>query len=144
MTVVKFPYTACRRVHSRHPRISKNGTPEERAAAKAAATSTELITRSRASEPSEARMIEGIERRRRDRPRKSIIPKQNSEDAGPRGPTIVEFIQQLRAYIVQELASGKEIDQIFGDLEESYRRLEKALRKKPLKVTGRSAADAAT
>jgi hypothetical protein len=32
MNVVKFPYTACRRVHSRKPRISKNGTPEERAA----------------------------------------------------------------------------------------------------------------
>src|SRR5260370_40528404 len=30
--VVKFPYNACRRVHSRKPRISKNGTPEERAA----------------------------------------------------------------------------------------------------------------
>jgi len=34
--VVKFPYTACRRVHSRRPRISKNGTPEERAAKAAA------------------------------------------------------------------------------------------------------------
>jgi hypothetical protein len=45
------------------------------------------------------------------------------------GPTLVEFIQQLRAYIVQEFARGKEIDQIFGELEESYRRLEKALRK---------------
>jgi hypothetical protein len=36
MTVVKFPYDACRRVHSRKPRRSKNGTPEERAAAAAA------------------------------------------------------------------------------------------------------------
>jgi hypothetical protein len=35
--VVKFPYTASRRVHSQKPRRSKNGTPEERAA-KAAAT----------------------------------------------------------------------------------------------------------
>jgi len=32
INVVKFPYNACRRVHSRKPRISKNGTPEERAA----------------------------------------------------------------------------------------------------------------
>jgi hypothetical protein len=42
MTVVKFPYNACRRLHSRRPRRSKNGTPEERAAkaAKAAAKST--------------------------------------------------------------------------------------------------------
>src|SRR5713226_6902907 len=39
INVVKFPYNACRRVHSRKPRISKNGTPEERAA-KAAAPST--------------------------------------------------------------------------------------------------------
>jgi hypothetical protein len=30
--VVKFPYDACRRVHSKKPRRSKNGTPEERAA----------------------------------------------------------------------------------------------------------------
>ena len=44
------------------------------------------------------------------------------------GPAVVEFIQQPRAYVVQEFARGKEIDQIFGDLEESYRRV-KALRK---------------
>ena len=51
--------------------------------------------------------------------------------AGPAaklGRTIVEFIQQPRAYVVQEFAREKEIDQIFGDLEESYRRV-KALRK---------------
>jgi hypothetical protein len=30
--IVKFPYDACRRIHSRKPRRSKNGTPEERAA----------------------------------------------------------------------------------------------------------------
>jgi hypothetical protein len=35
--IVKFPYSASRRVHSQKPRRSKNGTPEERAA-KAAAT----------------------------------------------------------------------------------------------------------
>jgi hypothetical protein len=34
--VVKFPYEASRRVYSRKPRISKNGTPEERAAKAAA------------------------------------------------------------------------------------------------------------
>jgi hypothetical protein len=37
--VVKFPYSASRRVHSQKPRRSKNGTPEERAA-KAAASET--------------------------------------------------------------------------------------------------------
>jgi hypothetical protein len=41
MTVVKFPYIDGRRVHSRKPRISKNGTPEERAA-KAAAEGIEV------------------------------------------------------------------------------------------------------
>jgi hypothetical protein len=30
--IFKFPYDACRRVHSKKPRRSKNGTPEERAA----------------------------------------------------------------------------------------------------------------
>lgn len=34
--VVKFPYRASRRVHSKKPRQSKNGTPEERAAKAAA------------------------------------------------------------------------------------------------------------
>jgi hypothetical protein len=37
--IFKFPYDACRRVHSQKPRRSKNGTPEERAA-KAAALET--------------------------------------------------------------------------------------------------------
>ncbi len=37
--VVKFPYNASRRVHSRKPRISKNGTPEERVAKAATARS---------------------------------------------------------------------------------------------------------
>ena len=35
-SVVKFPYSASRRVHSRKPRKSINGTPEERAAKLAA------------------------------------------------------------------------------------------------------------
>jgi hypothetical protein len=39
MTVVKFPASASRRIAARRPRRSKNGTPEERAA-KAAAAST--------------------------------------------------------------------------------------------------------
>jgi hypothetical protein len=34
--LVKFPYSASRRVAARRPRRSKNGTPEERAAARAA------------------------------------------------------------------------------------------------------------
>jgi hypothetical protein len=38
------------------------------------------------------------------------------------GPTLVEFLQKLRAYLVQEFARGKEVDQILDDLEGSYRR----------------------
>jgi hypothetical protein len=38
--IVKFPYGACRRVHSKKPRRSKNGTPEERAAKVAALQAT--------------------------------------------------------------------------------------------------------
>ena len=38
--VVKFPYSASRRIAARRPRRSKNGTPEERAAKAVAAAST--------------------------------------------------------------------------------------------------------
>ncbi|MEH2569644.1 hypothetical protein [Bradyrhizobium sp. AZCC 2289] len=47
--VVKFPYSASRRVHSKKPRRSKNGTPEERstkeAKAAAAAQPSATVTR---------------------------------------------------------------------------------------------------
>jgi hypothetical protein len=42
------------------------------------------------------------------------------------GPTLVEFLQKLRAYFVQEFERGKEVDQIFDDLEGSYRRADEA------------------
>ena len=38
--LVKFSYSASRRICARRPRRSKNGTPEERAAAQAAETAT--------------------------------------------------------------------------------------------------------
>ena len=38
--IVKFPYSASRRVYSKQPRRSKNGSPEERAAKAAAALPT--------------------------------------------------------------------------------------------------------
>ena len=104
--VVKFPYTACRRVHSRKPRVSKNGTPEERAA-KAAIDAAELTSATIADISSRSggnqRLAKAVET----------------------GPTLVEFLQKLRAYLAQEFARGKEIDQIFDDLEESYGRLER-------------------
>jgi hypothetical protein len=100
MSVIKFPYKACRRVHSRKTRNSKNGAPEERAAKAAAAqSSSATITR-----------ISGQTR------------------AADEGSTLVEFIQSLRAYVVREFARGKDVDRIFGELEDSYRQLEKVLR----------------
>jgi hypothetical protein len=50
--IVKFPYDACRRVHSKKPRRSKNGTPEERAAKRAAleATPADVVLMSDARE----------------------------------------------------------------------------------------------
>jgi hypothetical protein len=41
-----------------------------------------------------------------------------------RSPTFVEFVQNLRRYLVQEFARGRDLDQIFDDLEESYGRVE--------------------
>jgi len=107
MNVVKFPYSASRRVFSQKPRRSKNGTPEERAAKAAAATPTAVATVTKISSRS------GDNRR----------PAKAAKD----GTSIVEFLQSLRALFIQEFARGKDIDQIFGELEESYSRLEVAL-----------------
>jgi hypothetical protein len=54
MTVVKFPYSASRRVYARRPRIPKNGTPEERAAK--AGTPRRSCTRSTSREEIRARV----------------------------------------------------------------------------------------
>ncbi len=85
----------------------ENGTPEERAA-KAAAAAEELASAT----------VAEISSRSRD----------NQRLAAAAGPALVEFLQHLRAYFVQEFARAKEINQIFDDLEGSYRRVEKALR----------------
>ena len=39
-----------------------------------------------------------------------------SATAAEDGPTLVEFLQKLRAYFVQEFARGRDVDQIFGDI----------------------------
>jgi hypothetical protein len=44
MTVVKFPAKLSRRIAARRPRRSKNGTPEERAAKAAAASTHATVT----------------------------------------------------------------------------------------------------
>jgi hypothetical protein len=38
-------------------------------------------------------------------------------------------VQSFRVYLVQEFARGRDLDQIFDGLEESYRRAENALGK---------------
>jgi len=38
-------------------------------------------------------------------------------------------LQKLRAYFVQEFARGRDVDQIFGDIEESYKSAQKVLGK---------------
>jgi hypothetical protein len=52
-----------------------------------------------------------------------------SATAAEDGPTLVEFLQKLRAYFVQEFARGRDVDQIFDDLEESYKSAQKVLGK---------------
>ena len=44
MTIHEFPYKLSRRAFARRPRRSKNGTPEERAAKKAAAAEVVRLT----------------------------------------------------------------------------------------------------
>ncbi|QWG16112.1 hypothetical protein KMZ68_13770 [Bradyrhizobium sediminis] len=53
MTVLKFPYDASRRLHSRKPRRSRNGTPAERAAKAAAEVGTPatVVTMPKAAAP---------------------------------------------------------------------------------------------
>ena len=53
----------------------------------------------------------------------------NQVKAAEDGPTLVDFLQALSAYFMQEFARGREVDQIFDGLEETYGRLEKAQRK---------------
>jgi hypothetical protein len=74
MTVVKFPYEASRRIHSRKLRRSEKGTPEERAA-KAAAEAAErvaapVVPLSRASHlPVRPQPVDEIDLRRKARAR---------------------------------------------------------------------------
>jgi hypothetical protein len=72
--VVKFPYDACRRVHSKKPRRSKNGSPEERAA-KAAATQSppaSIVSLSARNQPPEEPTID--RRKLRGSPLRDKIP----------------------------------------------------------------------
>ena len=107
--IAKFPYSASRRLYSRRPRKSINGTPEERAA-RAGAAAAELTSAT----------VTKIAGRSGD----NQVAK-----AATAAPSIVEFAQTLRAYFQQELARGLTIDRIFDDLEETWKRAENARRK---------------
>ena len=92
--IVKFPYDACRRVHSKKPRRSKNGTPEERAA-KAAA---------------------------KHRPAGAVISlnERSKNSAEEDGHSYPDFLRAFRRRIEYEFAQGKNLDQIFDEFEETY------------------------
>ena len=106
--VVKFPFNACRRVHSRKQRRSKYGTPEERAAKLAAA---------------KARVAAGYTSQCSDRDREYLDRHfDNLRNPSVADPPFVGFLRQLGGYIVQEFATGKEIDQIFDELIAETRR----------------------
>jgi hypothetical protein len=100
--VVKFPSAACSRVHSRKQRRSKYGTPEERAAKLAAA---------------KARVAAGHAPQCSDRDREYINRHlDNWYNPSVADPPFVGFLRQLGDYIVQEFATGQNIDQIFDEL----------------------------
>jgi hypothetical protein len=100
--VVKFLFDACRRVHSRKQRRSKYGTPEERAAKLAAA---------------KARVAAGNTPQCSDRDREYLDRHfDNLCNPSVADPPFVGFLRQLGGYIVQEFATGKDVDQIFDEL----------------------------
>jgi hypothetical protein len=97
--IFKFPYDACRRVHSRKPRRSKNGTPEERAAAAAKPINAAVIPLGK-------------------------IPEQRSAQEDK--PSLSNFLRSLRAYFEDAFARGLTVDQIFDSLEDTSRRTDEA------------------
>ena len=106
--IIKFPSAARRRVHSRKQRRSKYGTPEERAAKLAAA---------------KARVAAGNTPQCSDRDREYLDRHfDNLANPSVADPPFIGFLRQLGGYIVQEFATGKEIDQIFDELIAETRR----------------------
>jgi hypothetical protein len=67
-----------------------------------------------------------------ERAAEQLAPSQRCGDNQPLpkaaedGPTLVEFLQKLKVYFVQEFARGRDVDQIFDDLGGSYRQVDKA------------------
>jgi hypothetical protein len=92
--VIKFPYRVSRRLHSRKPRRSKNGTPEQRAA-KAAAEGATVIQLS-AGQPR----------------------------CSTRTATALDLAKVLRNVVKEQLARGRTIDSIFDEIDEGMLKLE--------------------
>ena len=105
--IVKFPYSSSRRVHSKKPRRSKNGTPEERAA-KAAAM----------QRPAGAVIALG------DRTEGSV---EKSDYL------FVQFLRAFRVCLEDGFARGLTVDQIFDDIQNSYQQTDRALQGRHLK-----------
>jgi hypothetical protein len=100
--VVKFPYEACRQVHSRKQRRSKCGTPAERAAKLASA---------------KARVAAGHTPQCSDADRAYLDRHfANLDSPSVVDPPFVALLRQLSGYIAQQFATGKDIDQIFDEL----------------------------
>jgi hypothetical protein len=95
--IVKFPYDACRRIHSRKQRRSKNGTPEERAA--------KAVAVARNSKPGSVIDLSG---RSGDNRRPASVKASRQ--------SLVEFLQCLKEALERGFAKGNDIDQIFDCL----------------------------
>lgn len=92
--IFKFPYDASRRAHSKKPRRSKNGTPEERAA-KAAAT---------------------------QKPAASVIAlSDRTDNPAVEDHSFPRFLGAFRTYFEQAFARGMTVDKIFDELEDTGR-----------------------
>jgi hypothetical protein len=101
--IIKFPRPPCREVHSRKQRRSKYGTPEERAAKRAAAKARRVTA-------GNTPQISELDREYLDR------HFNNFHNPSVADPPFVGFLRQLGGYIVKEFATGKEIDRIFDEL----------------------------
>jgi hypothetical protein len=94
VSVVKFPYSASRRVHSRRQRRSKNGTPEERAA-KAAVEKSAAATVIEKSGRSVVADVDTTAAQRRE-----IIELAKTLDDGQR----VLFVEYLRRLVTEGMS----------------------------------------
>jgi hypothetical protein len=108
--IFRFPYDACRRVHSKKPRRSKNGTPEERAAKAAALfpTSADVVPMADAREQARSE-VDG--RKLRGSPLRdcigaisfgaTVVGKMHT--AGLKGEPLVEIPPEIREEWIETL-----------------------------------------